>query len=98
MLDILRAILRFLGQVLEWVVDFFQWLFVKVAVLVFDAVIAVLSAIPVPDWLDDLAGNIANIDPGVMFFVAPLQIETGLTWLLSAYLLRFLIRRLPVVG
>lgn len=96
--EILMAILRFLGQVLEWVVDFFQWLFVKVAVLVFDAIIAVLTLIPVPDWLESIAPNITAIDPGVMFFASPLQLGTGLTWLISAYLLRFLIRRLPVVG
>lgn len=98
MIDVLKAILRFLGNILEWIVDFFQWLFVKVAVLVFDAVIAVLSLIPVPDWLDEIAPNITAIDPGIMFFAAPLQLGTGLTWIISAYLLRFLIRRLPVVG
>lgn len=96
--DILMGILRFIGQVIEWTVDFFQWLFVKVAVLVFDAVIAVLSLIPVPDWLDDISTNITAIDPGVLFFVEPLQLGTGLSWVIGAYLLRFLIRRIPVVG
>lgn len=96
--DILMAILRFIGEVIAWVVDFFQWIMVKAAVLIFDAIIAVLSAIPVPDWLTGISGNIGSLSSGVLYFVAPFEFGTGMAWVISAYLLRFLIRRLPVVG
>jgi hypothetical protein len=96
--DILMGILRFLGDVILWVVDFFQWIFVKLATLVFDAVIAVLTLIPVPDWLDDISTNVGSVSSGVLFFIEPFQFGTGIAWVVSAYLLRFLIRRLPVVG
>lgn len=96
--DILMAILRFIGDILEWVVDFFQWLMVKAATLIFDAIIAVLSAIPVPDWLTGISGNIGSINGGVLYFIGPFEFGTGMAWVISAYLLRFLIRRLPVVG
>jgi hypothetical protein len=98
MLDWLKGILNFLGEMLGWVVDFFQWLFVKVAVLVFDAIIAVLSLIPVPEWMANLSSNMGSIGSGFLFFIAPFEFGTGMTWVVSAYLLRFLIRRLPVVG
>lgn len=98
MLDVLKAILQFFGDVVEFVVEFAQWLVVKVALLVFDGVIAVLSLIPVPEWLSNIAGNVAAIDPGVLFFVAPFQFGTGIAWVVSAYLIRFLIRRIPFVG
>lgn len=98
MKQVLLAILHFIGDVLEWVVDFFQWLFVKLAVLIFDAIVAVLALIPVPEWFAELSGNIGDIDPGVLYFIEPFQFGVGFAWVVSAYLLRFLIRRLPVVG
>lgn len=98
MADILLGILRFIGDVIGWVVDFFQWLAVKLCVLVFDAIIAVLNLIPVPAWLGEISGNIGSLPSGVLFFIGPFQFGTGMAWVVSAYLLRFLIRRLPVVG
>lgn len=98
MLDVLKNIIQFLGSMLEWVISFFEWCVVKLFLLVFEAVLWVLSAIPVPDFLANLGPNITAIDPGVMFFVQPLQLGTGLTWIASAYSIRFLIRRIPVIG
>lgn len=98
MLDVLKNIIQFLGNMLEWVVDFFQWLVVKVFLLIFEALVFVLGLIPVPEWMESLAGNAAAISPTILYFAAPLQLGTGLAWIVSAYVLRFLIRRLPVIG
>lgn len=98
MIDLLKNIIHFLGEMLSWIVGFFEWCVVKVFVLIFDAVVALLSLIPVPEWISGIAGNIGGIDDGVLFFIAPLQFSTGMTWVVAAYVLRFLIRRLPVVG
>lgn len=98
MLDVLKNIIQFLGNMLEWLIEFVTWCLVKVLLLIFEGLLYVLNAIPVPDFMTDLDGNIAGIDPGVLYFVQPLQLGTGITWLVSAYLLRFLIRRLPVIG
>lgn len=38
------------------------------------------------------------IDPGVWFFLDFFQIPTGVSMLLSAYVTRFLIRRIPFIG
>lgn len=96
--DILMGILRFIGDVIAWVVDFVQWVMVKAALLVFEAIIAVLSAIPVPEWISGISGNIGSLSSGILYFIAPFEFGTGMAWVVSAYLLRFLIRRLPVVG
>lgn len=98
MTAILSAILRFIAAIVEWVVEFFVWLAVKVFELIAGAVIAVLNAIPVPDFMSDISVNLSAIDPGIMYFVSPLQLGTGLSWMVTAYILRFLIRRIPVVG
>lgn len=98
MLDVLKNIIQWLGEALSWLVEFAEWLVTKIFLGIFEAVIFVLSAIPVPDWLADISTNALSIDPGVLFFIAPLEITTGVTWIVSAYLLRFLIRRIPVIG
>lgn len=98
MIDLLKNILRFFRDALSWLIDFVEWCVTKIFLLIFDAVVAVLSLIPVPEWLADLSGNITAIDPGILFFVRPFELGTGLTWVVSAYVIRFLIRRIPVVG
>lgn len=98
MIDVLRGILKFIETALGWVVDFFQWLIAWWWGNVLDALLYVLNQIPVPTWLDELAGNVSGIDPGVLYFVEPLQLGTGLTWVLSAYVIRFVIRRIPLIG
>src|SRR5688572_10876774 len=98
MIELLKNILQFIADCLSWVIDFFEWCVVKVFVLLFDAIVALLALIPVPDWLTNLASNVTAIDSGILFFMQPLQVGTGISWIFGAYLLRFLIRRLPVVG
>lgn len=98
MLDVLKNIIDFLGDMLVWVIDFVTWAVVKVLLLIFEGVLYVLNLIPVPDFMSDLDGNMAVIDPGILYFTAPFQLSTGITWIVSAYVLRFLIRRIPIIG
>jgi hypothetical protein len=62
-----------------------------------DGLAAVLEAIPVPTWLEGV-DVFAGIDPGVVYFAEALMIPEGIAIVLSAYVLRFVIRRLPFVG
>jgi hypothetical protein len=96
--ELLRGILSFLGDALVFIVDLAEWVVVKWATMILDALIAVLSAIPVPTWLTELSGNIGTINPGVLYFIEPFQFGTGFAWVVSAFLVRFLIRRIPLVG
>lgn len=98
MLDVLKNILEFLGDVLQFIFDAIEWVIVKIFLVIAEGVIFLLNLIPVPGWMGDISGNIAAIDPGILFFVAPFQFTTGLAWVVSAYVLRFLIRRIPVIG
>jgi hypothetical protein len=63
-----------------------------------DGLSALINSVPVPQFMTDLAGNASAIPPEVMFFVEPFGIDTGAAIIVTAYTLRFLIRRLPVVG
>lgn len=98
MIDLLKNILRFFRDALEWVVEFVTWALVKVLSLIFEGVLFVLNAIPVPEFMTDLSTNIGGIDPGILYFAQPFQLGTGIAWIVSAYVLRFLIRRIPVIG
>ncbi len=77
---------------------FVLWCIVKIFLVVADGLLFLLEAIPVPEWLQQAGINVAAIPPGVWYFLGPFQFGAGLSWLLSALLLRFMIRRLPVIG
>lgn len=61
-------------------------------------VLAVLDAIPVPDWFSNAGNFMSGIDSYVWFFAHVAQVPAGIAIMLSAYTIRFLIRRIPLVG
>ncbi|HSH72824.1 MAG TPA: hypothetical protein VK974_07180 [Methylophilaceae bacterium] len=40
----------------------------------------------------------ANIPPGIWFFIDAMRLDFGLPLVIAAYIARFLIRRIPVIG
>lgn len=55
-----------------------------------------LEAIPVPDWVSSV--DSVTLPSSVVFFTSLFQLPFGLTVVASAYTLRFLIRRIPLIG
>lgn len=90
-------LIDFLVLILEWVVEFVVWAFHTIYELLLEGLVIAFEAIPVPDWLVG-ADPFAGIDPGVVFFLEAFEIPSGITIILGAYLVRFLVRRLPVIG
>lgn len=45
-----------------------------------------------------ISGTLSSISSGVWFFLDSFNLPTGLSALVSAYLTRFIIRRIPVIG
>lgn len=86
----------------------FTWLFREVLVkFVIFAGLFVVLALFVPMAVGYLAPYIGttgltsafgSIGPGVWFFLDFFQVSYGLPLIISAYVTRFLIRRLPVIG
>lgn len=93
----MSELIRFLGEIVEWVVDFVVWAALSIYELFLEGVLAVLELLPVPDWLTG-ADPFASIDPGVVFFVDALRLPEGIAIVVGAYLIRFLIRRIPGIG
>ncbi len=57
---------------------------------------SVIEAIPVPDFLLNM--TTFSIPDSVMFYVSGFQIPSGIAIIVSAYTVRFFIRRIPVIG
>ena len=85
-----------------------SWIFREVVVkfLIFTALFAVLAfLIPkaiamVSPWIGTtgLSNAFGGLGPGVWFFLDFFQLGYGVPLVLSAFVTRFLIRRLPVIG
>lgn len=91
-------LIDFLSDMLVWLKDLLLWLPNKLAELILDGLAALIEAIPVPSWLSNAPTFLGNIDPTVAFFLEGFQFAQGLLIVFAAYVLRFLIRRIPVIG
>jgi hypothetical protein len=65
---------------------------------IMDALAGLLSLIPVPAWVSDFAPAWAGLSGTVGYWVGPFQLGYGVSVIIGAYAIRFLIRRLPIIG
>jgi hypothetical protein len=91
-------LIEFLQRILEWVVELLLWVPRKVYEMFLDGAASMFEAIPVPGFMSQLGNYAAGLDPALGYFLAPLQLEVGLGFVMLAYIIRFAIRRLPVIG
>lgn len=91
-------LIKFLSQILVWLVSFVQWIGDLAISTCLGALITLLNAIPVPSWMSDAPSVLSGVPSGVIWIFQILQLPAGLTILVGAWLLRFLIRRIPVIG
>lgn len=87
-----------LMKALKWVVEGILDVLEQLLGLVLDALATILSAIPVPTWVSTAQSAWNAIDGSVWFFLDPFQVPEGIAIIMSAYGIRFLIRRLPIFG
>lgn len=87
MTDLLDGLYDLFSDFALWVVD-----------LVLDGALTLLEAIPAPDFFTNLQGYANAIDGSVLFWVAPLNISTGLGIIMSAYIIKFILKRIPFIG
>lgn len=87
-----------LGQLLEFLLDLLLWAPRQLWVIFLDGLASFLEWIPVPSFMEDLGSFFGDLDPAILYFVAPMQIGAGVTMILGAAVVRFIIRRIPVVG
>lgn len=89
---------KWLEDVLVWLKELLLWIPLKVWDGLLDALAGVVEAIPVPSFMENLDSFFASIPSGVAFFLGGLNLGTCVSMIIAAYVIRFLIRRLPVIG
>lgn len=82
----------------QWLLDALLWIPRKLWAELLDVFAKIIEAMPVPDFVAH-AQNLFNGIPGsVIYFANFFAIGEGLTMVLGAYLLRFILRRIPFIG
>jgi hypothetical protein len=92
------SLIAFLQQMLAWLVTMLLWVPHKLYGLILAGLGAVIAAIPVPGFMLNVGNYAAGLPSGVAYFAQSLQLPLGLSILVTAYVLRFCIRRIPIIG
>lgn len=82
----------------QWLIDLLLWFPRKVFQLLLEGIASVIGAIPVPEFMSSLGSWVSSIDPAIAYFGGPLQFGAGMSFVLTAWVIRFVLRRIPVVG
>lgn len=96
--DLQETLKDFFEEWLQWLYDFVLWLPRKLWQELLEALNNLIHYIPVPDFFADAGTAMASIPSGVAFFAQVGQFNYGLTVVITALTIRFLIRRIPLVG
>ena len=80
----------------QWIQDEIKAFFVWISEQVFDGLLAVLNAIPLPDWATNLGS--LSLPSEVAWFAGAFNLHAGALIIGSAYVIKFLIRRIPLIG
>lgn len=80
---------------LNWLVVEIKLVFVGIYSSILDSITGLLTSIPSPSFL---LTPVPPMPASVIFYSDLFMIPYGLSAMVSAYLLRFIIRRLPIIG
>jgi len=86
------------SDVAQFAMDVALWVPRKVYELLLDGLSLVIGSLPVPELLSSNAGALSSISGPVLWWLSILQVPAGFGMVMSAYLVRFLIRRIPFIG
>jgi hypothetical protein len=78
----------------DWLKDFLLYIYD----FILSAIAGFLDLIPVPDFLKDLSASTISLPPDILFFSHYFMIKEGFIMIVSAYIARFILRRIPLIG
>ena len=91
-------IVEYLSNALQWIYDLIRLIPQYSFSLLIDGAISFLNWIPVPDFVYMAAGFMQSIPPEVTWFLSVAKFNEGLLMVMGAYILRFITRRIPLIG
>jgi len=74
------------------------WIPKKIWAWILEQVGDAIDAIPVPSFFSDASSALSRIPSEVGYFIEPLNLGTGISMIITAYVIRFTIRRIPIIG
>lgn len=106
MLDSIKAwFAEKIEQVLQWIYNFFQWVARKVFNLIMEGLgetieyagdmVCVSACV---EAIQGISTGLQNLPDVVTFAIPYLHLATGLEMIICAYIVRFVIRRIPIIG
>lgn len=87
-----------IADALQWLLDALLWVPRKLFAALLDGLASLIEAIPVPEFVQQAESSLSGISGNVLFFAEKFAIPEGIAMVLSAYVLRFLLRRIPLIG
>ena len=94
LINFLRGVFAFIFT--KAVPKFF--LFFGLFFLVAEFTPVLLDIMGIDSWLKSISSLFGSLPSGVLYFMSVLKIGTGLNIVLSAFVVRFIIRRIPLMG
>lgn len=94
----MEALITFIGQILTWVQAFLEGLPLYLMGPFLDGINAFIQWIPVPAFFASAQGYIAAIPASAAYWLQGFNIGFGFAMIISAYIIRFIIRRIPFFG
>lgn len=91
-------LLSFLSEIMGWIKDFFVDLPLYLLSLFLQGCATFINDLPVPSFFSDATGYIGSLPPLLLYCLAAMKIGQGIAIVLTAWGLRFLIRRIPFIG
>lgn len=95
MLDWLKS---WLNSILDWFVEWAEWIPQKLYSSAMSGVADFIYAIPVPDFMQQASGALSGIPSTVMYFASAFELAFGVQVVFAALSLRFALRRIPFIG
>jgi len=87
-----------LSDFAEWLKDLLLWVPLKLWELLLDGLAGVLEAMPVPSFINSAQGYMNGIGGNVLWMLNVFAVPEGMAMVMSALLLRFVLRRIPFIG
>ncbi len=87
-----------LSKFAQWLLDALLWVPLKIWELILDGLASVIESMPVPDFVSTASNAFGSIPSNVLFFANFFALGEGIAMILAAYGIRFLIRRIPLIG
>lgn len=89
--------LNALSSFSQWLINVLLWVPLKLFAMLLDGLASIFEAIPVPDWVSTAQAGLSALSP-IGYYLNLFAVPQGFATIISAYILRFLIRRIPFVG